>query len=172
MRISCSVNPCSRARVSSRRPASRPSLTFPSSHTICALNTEVVRVASSIEQHAEKNGGSTFRISLYRRLSNARRNASSTSFAKYPPGVDTWFASYLNVIVTVVLVCSLSTTHVMRGSSCGAMSGRCTSGFFSGWPTAGAHDPNAFSIIAATSSRSAKSPAATIAMRSGRYHFL
>ena len=170
---SCSLKPCTRARASSRKPASSPRTTLflPSSQEICAENTETVRVASSTEHPAEKNGGSALRISLYRRLSSASLNASSTVFWKKSPGVEMGLAGYLNVKVTVVFVCSLSTEHVKRGEAWNATGGRGVAGFTGGWPGAGAHPPNAPAISRTTASRSAKSPAAITATRSGRYHF-
>ena len=130
------------------------------------------RVAASAEHPAEKNGGFGRRISLYRRLSSASLNASSTVSRKYPPGVLRSFESYLYVSVTVVFVCSLSTEQTIRGSACGGIFGLRTTGFAFGCPGAGAQCRNATRICSATASRSSKSPAAITAMRSGRYHFL
>eukprot|EP00982_Pelagococcus_subviridis_P011531 31093-Pelagococcus_subviridis.AAC.2 len=72
----------------------------------------------------------------------------------------------------MVFVCSLSTSHVTRGAACGAIVGRCTTGFSTGCPGAGEHVSNVFAIDSATPSRSGKSPTTTTAIRSGRYHFL
>jgi hypothetical protein len=49
----------------------------------------------------------------------------------------------LNVKVTVVFVCSLSTEHVTLGEAWNATGGRGVAGFTGGWPGAGAHPPNA-----------------------------